>query len=174
MAQTVIISIIGPDRIGLVSSITGCLFDLGGNLSDTTFAVLGGGAEFTSLCELSQGTSISSIKTELESLPELEKSEVSVSSFKLSSVHGPSGRITHRISVTGGDRPGLVACLSEVFVQFEANIVRLNAEKTPEPGGGQYSVTIAAWIPEDHADSCLAAITNTAGELGLDCRWKKV
>jgi len=43
--DTVFISVMSRDRVGLVAAIAGCLFDLGGDLSDTTFAVLGGGAE---------------------------------------------------------------------------------------------------------------------------------
>ena len=52
MPTIVLVSIICPDRIGLVSAISGLLYDQGVNLDDTTFAVLGGGAEFTAVCEL--------------------------------------------------------------------------------------------------------------------------
>ena len=174
MAATGLISVLCPDRIGLVAAIASRLFDLGGNLADTTFAVLGGGAEFTAVCEFPEGVALETVEAELCGLPELKDADVTVSSFDLAPVHGPSGQITHRITVSGGDRPGLIARLCEVFVQFKANIVRLNAERIPGPGNDQYVVNMAVWIPEASARSCLATVANTAGELGLSCHWEKV
>lgn len=174
MATTALISILCADRIGLVAAIAGRLFDLGGNMADTTFAVLGGGAEFTAVCEFPGGVTPETIEAELRGLPELEDADVTVSSFDLAPVHGPSGHVTHQITVGGGDRPGLIARLCEVFVQFEANVVRLNAERIPGPHHDEYVVNVSVWIPDASARSCLATVTNTAGELGLSCHWEEV
>ena len=175
MATTALISVLCPDRVGLVAAITGCLFDLGGNLGDTKFAVLGGGAEFTSICELPEGVTLETVKRELETLPELaEAEEISVRPFGMPAMQGPSGEITHRIVVGGGDRPGLIARLCEVFVQFRANIVRLNADRRAGADQNQYAITMHVRIPEGSAEACLATICNTAGELRLSCRWDKV
>jgi hypothetical protein len=43
--------------------------------------------------------------------------------------------VTQRITICGGDQLGLVARLAEVFKQYEANIVRLEARKLSEAGG---------------------------------------
>jgi glycine cleavage system transcriptional repressor len=169
MTLNALVSISCPDRVGLVAAITGCLFELGGNLGDTTFAVLGEGAEFIAVVEVPGEMTPEGIDAELRKLPELEHAEISVSRFTLAPVHGPSGQITHRITVSGGDRPGLIARLCEVFVEFKANIVRLNAERIPAPDGTRYAVIIALSIPEANASSCLATVANTAGGLGLSC-----
>lgn len=174
MPFNALISIICPDRVGLVSAITGQLFDLGVNLGDTTFAVLGGGAEFTAVCELTSDVSLEDLKKSLSSLDELEGAEITVSNFDLSPTHSESGHITHRISVKGGDRPGLITRLCEVFGQFNANIVRLNSEKVPGDQNDQYEIRIAVWIPQESADSCLAVVANTAGELRMTCTWVDV
>ena len=52
MASVVLVSVLGPDRVGLVAAIAEHLFDVGVNLRDTTFAALGSGAEFVAICEL--------------------------------------------------------------------------------------------------------------------------
>lgn len=173
MTETSWISISCPDRVGLVADITGQIFDLGGNLGDTTFAVLGGGAEFTSVCEFPESVPLETVEAGFRDLPGLEEAEVFVQRFDLAPVHGPSGRVTHRIVVSGGDRPGLIARLCEVFVEFRANIVRLNAERTPGPGEGGYMINMAVNIPEESIQACLATIANTAGELSLDCHWEE-
>jgi len=174
MSTTALVSIIGPDRVGLVSSITGRLFDLGADLGDTSFAVLGGGAEFTAICEFPGGMELEALQDELEALAELTDAEVKVSRFELASVHPASETITHTITVSGGDSPGLMARLCEVFQQSDANIVRLNSERIPGTGQRQYVISVAVAIPPQNENTCLATVTNTAGELGLTCQWEKM
>lgn len=166
MSQLAVVSIFCPDRTGLVASITGCLFDLGGSLGDTSFAVLGTGAEFTSLCELPEGITLDEVKLELTKVPELADAEINVAPFSLDPIQPPDGQITHQIEVLGGDRPGLIARLCEVFGEFNANIVRLNAEIVE---GEKYSVRFSVAIPERSRSACLATVANTAEGLQLEC-----
>jgi len=130
MAATAMISIFCPDRTGLIAAITGYLFDLGANLSDTRFTVLGAGAEFNAVCEIPEDMEFSQIEAGLGTLPEPAGAEITIRSFALDPFHGPTGDITHQITVSGGDQPGLIARLCETLVGFNANIVALNA------GGG--------------------------------------
>ena len=169
--STVLVSVFCPDRTGLVAAITGRLFDLGVNLGDTSFAMLGSGAEFTSVCDLPGGVTASEVETDLGGLALLKDAAITVRTFDLEAAHGPQGRITHRVVVTGGDRPGLVARLSEVFGQFQANIVRMDAQRVPEQGIyiTRFSVSIPARI-----EACLNTISNTAGELNLSCHVETV
>lgn len=164
--STVLISIFCPDRTGLVAAITGHLFDVGANLGDTSFAMLGSGAEFTSVCDLPADVAAAELEAELAALPELLNARISVRPFELEAATGPLGRITHRIVLSGGDRPGLIARLSEAFGQFKANIVRLDAQRVPEQG--LYVTRLAVSIPE-RAEACLNTVANTAGELNLSC-----
>ncbi len=172
METTALISISCADQRGLVASLAGRLFDLGCNLGDTSFAVLGEGAQFTSLCTLPEGLAVSELETDLARLPELSGAELSVRQFELEPLHGPSASVTHRIIVDGGDRPGLIARLTEVFVQFDANIVRMNSERTPSKQGFRYLTRFAVSIPEGREKACLATVGNTAGELNMTCSWE--
>lgn len=173
MAATAIISIFCPDRTGLVAAIAGHLFDLGANLGDTGFVVLGGGAEFNSVCEMPDGLDLKAVEAGLKALPELKDAEISVRPFTLDPLHGPSGEITHNITVSGGDQPGLVARLCETLVEFNANIVSLTAGASPAASGGRYAIRIAAWIPPETADACLSTLQNTAEGLRLNCDWEE-
>ncbi|MGE5546382.1 MAG: glycine cleavage system protein R [Solirubrobacterales bacterium] len=164
---TALISIFCPDRTGLVAAITGRLFEIGADLGDTSFSMLGTGAEFTSVCQVPDDVTLEELKNELAGLPGLERAQVSVRPFELDSSQGPAGRITHRIVVSGGDRPGLIARLSEVFGQFGANIVRMDAQRIPERD--LYATRFSVAIPPERADACLATVANTAGELHLSC-----
>jgi glycine cleavage system transcriptional repressor len=170
--STLLVSIFCPDRTGLIAAISGRLFALGANLGDTSFAVLGSGAEFTSVCRLPDDVSAAEVEADLKKLPELADASVSVAPFGFDPDAGPSGRVTHTIVVSGGDRPGLIARLSEVFVQFKANIVRMDAQRIPDAEGGRYVTRFAVSIPERSVQACLSTVANTAGELNLSCDWE--
>ena len=167
----VLISVFCPDRTGLVAAIAGRLFDVGANLGDSSFAMLGGGAEFSSVCEIPPDLTPAEVEAELTALPVLAGARISVRAFELEAAQGPLGRITHRVVVSGGDRPGLVARLSEVFGEFQANIVRMDAQRVPEQG--VYVTRFSVSIP-NRVDACLATVANTAGELNLSCHVEEV
>jgi glycine cleavage system transcriptional repressor len=69
---------------------------------------------------------------------------------------------------------GLIARLDDVFREYGANIVRLEAQKIPTPGGDRYVTRFAVSIPPARAEICLSAVANTAGSLRLDCDAEEV
>jgi glycine cleavage system transcriptional repressor len=170
MGSVALVSVLGPDRVGLVAAIADYLFGAGVNLRDTTFATLGSGAEFIALCELPDDVTAQEIEAGLALLPELTDTEVRAVPYTFDPDPGSMGRITHRITISGGDQLGLVARLSEIFRQYDANIVRLEARKLSEAEGGLYVTRFGVAIPDDRADPCLATVGNTAGSLGLTWR----
>ncbi|HEX2134423.1 MAG TPA: ACT domain-containing protein [Microvirga sp.] len=162
-----LVSVLGPDRIGLVAAIADYLFSAGVNLGDTAFATLGTGADFQAVCELPETVTTDSVEAGLASLPELEGAQVRVVPYAFDPHPNELARVTHRITISGGDQLGLVARLAEVFRQYGANIVRLEARKLPAAEGGLYVTRFAVWIPPDRTSVCLATVANTAGALGL-------
>jgi len=173
MSQTALISILSEDRVGLIAEVTGRLYELGINLGDTSFAVLGSGADFTTVAELPDDLTHARIKSDLSGLPTLKGAKISVEPFSYRAQHGESANITHRIEISGEDSPGLVARLSETFVGFGANIVQLNSERIPGGKGFRYVTRVAVWIAPDKAKACLATVANTAEELRMTCNVTK-
>ena len=169
MASIALVSVLGPDRVGLVAAIAEHLFDIGVNLRDTTFAALGSGAEFVALCELPTGLTADEVESGLKGLPELDGAEIRAVPYAFDPSPGPAGSVTHRITISGGDQLGLVARLAEVFRQYDANIVRLEARKLSDQEGGLYVTRFAVFIPKQRESLCLATVSNTAGALGLSC-----
>jgi glycine cleavage system transcriptional repressor len=174
MAHNVLVSVIGPDRVGLVSALTGRLYEVGADLGDVSFAVLGTGCEFTGIVELPDDLSCEQVSGDLAQLPALADTEISVTEYRLPTVHGEAGHVSHHISVAGGDRPGLVARLTEVFVEFSANIVRMNSQRVPGSGSDRYVTDYYVAIPPVATDRCLAAVANTARQLHVECSWQRV
>lgn len=169
--HNLLVSIFCPDQSGLVAAIAGRLFDLGANLGDASFAMLGHGAEFTAICQVPDHVAADALAAELGKLRELREATITVKSFGLGADNAPGGKITHVLTVGGGDRPGLIARLAEVFASFKANIVRMDAQTLPGAGHGRYVTRFALSIPADAVKACTATVANTAGEMGLSCDW---
>jgi glycine cleavage system transcriptional repressor len=172
MADNALISYIGPDRAGLISKVTGRLFDLGGSLGDITFAALGRGAEMTLLYELPKGLTLDALRKELSALPEVQDGEFKVSEFALKTAAGPTSRITHRVILSGGDRPGLIAKTIRILDEHGARVVRMNAEKLIGSTGDQYIARFAISVRHERAPACLSGIVALAGELGMTFRYE--
>ena len=174
MHNIYLVSVLSSDKTGLVSAISGCLFDLGINLGSTSFTVLGSGAKFTAVCESTDGMTGEGLEEALAALPELSGAEIQVVDFEFSPEPAANTEITHRITIQGGDHPGLVARLTEVFLDFDANIVRMNADRLSNDGQDQYLIQIAAWIPAGREHACLASVSNTASSLQMQCSYSRL
>ena len=112
-----IVTIDCADRVGLVSETAGILFDLGANMEDTVFRVFGDQAKLTAVCDFPSDLSLDELQFSLIEQLGLGNEEVNVAPYTGPTLENPSESITHRIIVSGGDRPGLIARLSEVFVR---------------------------------------------------------
>ncbi len=171
MMDTVLITIKGVDKVGVVAAATGRLFDLGGNLGDASFAALGGGFEFTCICELPPEVSGLDVEQALTGDPVLGDCEIEVAGLSSDAEGGPA-RVTHRVEVSGRDRPGLIARLSEVFAQYDTNLVRMTSSRLRHSGAvtdATYLTRFEICVPPKRAAACLAAVGNTAGQLNLRC-----
>ena len=169
--HTALVSIMCEDRPGLIADVAGRLYELGINLGDTTFAVLGSGAKLTLVAKLPSDISISDVDEELRSMPVLRGADLEVAPFAYRETHDQSAHITHRIEITGDDSPGLIARLSEAFAGFDANIVWLNSESLEGASGARFLLRMAIFVPGEKAAACMATVANTAGQMNLKCEW---
>src|SRR3954451_14096802 len=106
-----LVSILAQDRVGLVSEGADHLFEAGVNLGDTTFAALGAGAEFTAVCELPNGLTLEALERELVRPPNHAAAQAQVVPSLFDPRPDETAAVTHRIAISGGAQPGLVARL---------------------------------------------------------------
>jgi len=168
MSRTFLVSVTCPDATGLIAAITGRLFDLGGDLGDTTFAVRATEAEFTSLVDLPDHLDAEAVRAELTGINEARDALIEVTPYDRPTERGPKGSVSHVVTVAGGDQPGLIARVAETFGEFGANIVHMQAGRD----AGTYAMRFSVFIPPEAADKCLATVANTAEGMNLTCRWR--
>ena len=169
-----LISVIGLDRVGVVSAVTSYLFEAGANLADSSFAVLGEGFEFSCVAEFEAALTQEEVSTGLDALELLQDAKISVTRFPFELLRGETGQITHLVEITGGDRPGLVAHISEVLVEYGANIVRMSSRRISSADGFDYRTRFAVNVAGARAAALENALSNTAGSMRLNCGMEPV
>ncbi len=173
MSQRAIVSISCVSQSGLLTTVTESLAAQGCNLADTTFAVLSGSAEFTTVCEMPDGMAGETLALELHRLPALAGAKVIVSPFDPMASEARSQRITHRFEFSGPDRPGKILRLSKAFTAHKAVVIRLNSQRSTVDGAAHSTIRIAVSLAEDDSAAAIAAIADAAHEFGLTCSVEK-
>ncbi|AKF09973.1 glycine cleavage system protein R [Sandaracinus amylolyticus] len=174
MTHHVRISIACRDDRGLLAAVAGRLFELGGDLGDASFGLLGEQAELVCVCAMPDHQSPEAIQKALAALPALKSGEVTVKPFDLGRAPTATGRATHVVRVRGNDRPGLMARLCEAFGELGANIVRMDAQQLERSTGTDYLIRFEAWIPAESEEACLANVANTAESMAMSCDAERV
>ena len=153
-----------PDDQGLLAAVAGRLYELGGDVGDASFALLGEEAQMSCVCSFPESQDAAAVRDALVALPALREGQVTVAPFTLGRTHGESGRVTHVVNLRGADQPGLLARLAEGFGETGANVVRMDAEREAD---GDYVMRFEVWVPPGREDTCLANAANTAEAMGL-------
>ncbi|MEC7525216.1 MAG: amino acid-binding protein [Myxococcota bacterium] len=158
-----------PDDRGLLAAIASRVFDLGGDLGDASFALLGEQAEMTCVAGFPDNVTEEQVRDALCGLHAVKQGDVTVKPFRLGRAHVSNGTATHVVRVHGVDRPGLMARLAECFGEMDANVVRMDAEHAERELGTDYKMRFEVHIPPERVEACLANVSNTAAAMGLHC-----
>lgn len=170
MSKTYLLAIVCPDKPGLISAITACLFDLGINLGDANFVILGEGAEFSAVLEVPESLTQEAVEHGLSTLSELADADIRIKPFNYGTLRSDTGLNTHHILLEGQDQPGLVARLTELLSDYDSNIERMDTRKLSKTEDANYVIDLWVSIPEHRTEACIAAVNNTAAALGMTCR----
>lgn len=170
-----LISIVGRDKVGIISEATAYLFDIGANIADSSYAVLGEGFELSAIASFTAEPAVEDMVQGLGNLPLLADARITVLPFDFDTTRGDTAKISHTVEITGGDRPGLIARISEVLMDYDANIVRMSSKRHVDADGvAHYRTRFAICAPTDRFSALEAALSNTAGSLRLECRVEAV
>lgn len=174
--KTLLITVTGPDQVGMIAAVTGCLFGLGADLADTAFSVLGQGCHFSCIARVPADLADTEVQASLEGLDDCSGAVVTVSAFTHPLERTGRGTITHLVEMIAGDRPGLLARFSEAFGDYGVNIVRMTSRRAPSSTGEgyEYRTRFAINVPEGRSDAIDSLIGNIAGQLDLRYRLRDV
>ena len=166
MRDTLVLTIIGPDRTGLVESVSDRIAAAGANWEESRMARLAG--QFAGILLVT----VESTHTDqlLASLRALEGAGLRITVQPTAPLPATTGAHAH-LEVKGQDRPGIVRDVSRVLAEGGVNVEKLESEVTSAAMSGEhmFSARVRLFAPAS-ADlgELRAKLERLPGELMVD------
>jgi glycine cleavage system transcriptional repressor len=151
------ITVIGPDRTGIVADVAEALAGVGANLTDSTMTRLRGHFTMTLICT---GPSAPEVTKALEPLTDVVTSVRQV----LPEADSEDAGEPHVVSVHGADRLGIVAAVARVVAAAGGNITDLSTRLS----GSLYVLIAEVHLPPGTSDELAERLAVAASELGVE------
>jgi glycine cleavage system transcriptional repressor len=151
--SNIVLTLTGPDRVGLVEEVTGELLELGGNVEESRMARLGG--EFAMIVLVSlPAEAIAELDNALAYLTEQGYS----AAIKSTEPGPPEARpdwVVFRVEVEGADHEGIIHEIARGLSQRGISIESMETSTTEAPVSGQplFSMVGTVIVPPHVVDS---------------------
>jgi len=168
MLSTLILTIIGADRPGLVQLVADAIAARGGNWLESRLCRLGG--EFAGIVRAQiAATSVADLATDLSALGK-QGLHVVVHVEDAPAREIPLG-VAARLELVGNDRPGIVKQVTSVLANHHVNVEEFSSECVDAPMGGHklFQARVSLRIPHDTALAALRLeLERIASDLMVD------
>jgi glycine cleavage system transcriptional repressor len=154
------ITVIGPDRPGIVADVAEALAAVGANLTDSTMTRLRGHFAMTLVCT---GPGAGEVEKALAPVTADGRLLATVRAVSPEADSAAGGE-PYLVSVHGADRLGIVAAVAREVADVGANITDLTTRLT----GPLYVLVAEVDVPPGAADGLAARLAVVADELGVD------
>ncbi|MCB1230440.1 MAG: glycine cleavage system protein R [Verrucomicrobiae bacterium] len=136
MPATLVITVIGPDRPGLVESLARTINEHGGNWTRSRMAHLGG--QFAGMLQVTIGGNdeAENLKTALEASVG-DALQVMVTREESAAAAPASGKNLLKLELIGQDRTGIVREISRILAAHQINVEELTTECESAPWSGE-------------------------------------
>jgi glycine cleavage system transcriptional repressor len=158
--QELAITVIGPDRTGIVADVAEALSGVGANLSDSTMTRLRGHFAMTLVCT---GPTAEAVEKALAAVTADGRLIATVRAVQPEADAAVQGE-PYLVSVHGADRLGIVAAVTRVVAAAGGNITDL----TTRLAGPLYVLVAEVDLPRGAADDLGSRLASAADELGVD------
>jgi glycine cleavage system transcriptional repressor len=147
MQNNFVLTLTGPDRIGIVERVTGLLLERGGNVETSRMARLGGEFAILMLVSMPSGRSVD-LDTGLESLT-AQGYKVTTTPSQRSYAEAHPGWLPYRIEVNGADHEGIIHEVARYLSGRGISIESMDSESAPAPTSGAplFAMTARVVVP---------------------------
>ncbi|MFK5634601.1 MULTISPECIES: glycine cleavage system protein R [unclassified Ornithinimicrobium] len=175
---TLVITVVGDDRAGLVSALADAIAEHGGSWGRSQLAELAGVFAGIVTVDVPPGRA-EELTAALEPLAGVLETTVREAPGPRGAAGGPGGdtgapvlpRASYRLELVGNDRPGIVRDISGVLTAHGVSIDLLDTRTGPAPmAGGQIFEADITLRPSEQTDltALRGALEDLAGELMVD------
>ncbi len=167
MRNSLLLTVVGADRTGLVESLARRIADLGGNWEESRMARLSG--QFAGIVLVSvEAARTDELVAGLRGMVDVGL-QVTAHAIAARPPGGAGARV--RLEVTGADRPGIVREVSRILAQRGVNIEELESQVVSAPMSGEalFRARASLLVPSTVALADLrGALEALAGEMMID------
>ena len=170
MQKTMLMTILGPDRPGIVEELSTLVAEADGNWLESSMSHLAG--HFAGMVQFS--------------IPQLREAHLRSSLEALSSTglecivkdaaaSGIERSACFSLEIVGHDRPGIVRAISDVIAQAGGNVEAFSShvESAPMSGDMLFNARLNVCFPADvHVEGLDACFAEIGNELTLDVNWE--
>ncbi len=171
MRTNIIFTLTGPDRVGIVETVTGVLLDHGGNVETSRMARLGG--EFAILMLVSMPSEqLPGLERDVENLA-AEGYKITTSRTGQTYAEAHPGWLPYQIEVQGADHEGIVHEVARYLSQSGINIESMDTGITPAPVSGAplfFMTALVAVPPDLSGQDWPAALEDVGRRLNVDIK----
>src|SRR5262249_43713723 len=171
MQKNFVLTLTGPDRIGIVDRVTGLLLDRGGNVETSRMARLGG--EFAILMLVSMPEErFAGLDEDLERLA-AQGYKATTTPAQQTYAEAHPGWLPHRIEVHGADHEGIIHEVAHYLSERGINIESADSETTPASVSGAplFAMTAHVVVPPGlAAQDWKAGLEDLGNRMNLEIR----
>jgi glycine cleavage system transcriptional repressor len=164
-----VVTVIGPDRQGIVARISDIVVQCRGNIEESRMARLGGEFAVIMLVSLPDARH-AGLLADLEALKS-EGLTIFARPTDLARLQDLTGYIPYEITVRGADHEGIVKSVAEYLARERVNIETMDTQVTPAPHTGtpMFSMRASVQAPPDLSLQQLRAkLVDVGDESGAD------
>ena len=169
MDKQLVMTLVGPDQIGIVDRVSQIVFEQKGNVEESRMARLGG--EFAMLLLVSVPDSqVKKMETALSDLNK-EGLQIFTRQTGTDTANQYKGWIPYRVSVTGADHEGIVNSISRLLAENNINVEAMDTDTSAAPMSGTilFSMTAIVVVPPDLSNhDWRDRLDKIADEMNLD------
>ena len=166
--NSVILKLIGPDKPGIISDISGIVTDNGANIEESRMIRLGSEFCIMILISISENN-LNTLKKDLESLSEMKFDYNETS--KISSKEQPN----YFIDLYGADNEGIVSRVSNILSKSNINILELNTDthNAPISGTTLFHMQAKIKLEDSQLEQIKKLLNEISSDIGLDINISK-
>ena len=175
MNQTVVLTGVGRDRVGIVAELTDALFALGCNLLDSSMTLLRGEFAVILMVSLPESVTLEVLSERLKTIHEklgftLHVRLLSEEELKSSESTDP----IYVISVYGADKPGIVSGVTRKLAELGVNITDVQTKRTSDKQSVFIMVLEVTVPPSLTGERLNQELKATAASLNVDLSVQEV
>jgi glycine cleavage system transcriptional repressor len=165
--SSVLLSISGHDRPGIVCDVAEALEHLNVNIEDSSMTALRGRFTMMLIVHLPDQVSPGELKAALAELEQRTRLSVQSQTISDEEAAAPPLEPDHVITVHGADRVGIVHAVTAALAELGVSIVDVSTQSRDSSSERVYMMVLEV-AAGDRADAMRSAMQDVAGRIGVD------